>query len=172
MKHKSLVIALIIIPMILLVIPNIVSAWYYYTFQSWDLVDSGKHLDWGGSSSYMTAWNFAVSSWNNADSNISGIIRKDTLSTIEDVTISDVNNGDNGVVGETWSNGKLKFNTYYMSTYCDAKRKNCAMHELGHALRLDHRTDSGTIMYESVRSITSLNTKDKEHLTYAYSNYY
>lgn len=116
--------------------------------------------------------NFAVSAWNSADSSISGIVRKDTVATVQDVTISDFNNGANGLGAQTWSSGKIKFNSYYMDTYSDSQRKNCATHELGHALRLDHRTDSGTIMYESVTNITSLNAKDKEHLTYAYSNYY
>ena len=31
----------------------------------WYLVDSGKHLDWKGSTSYQTHFNSAVSTWNN-----------------------------------------------------------------------------------------------------------
>lgn len=54
----------------------------------WYLVDSGKHLDWKGSTSYQTQFNSAVSTWNNYKS---GVIRKDAWNTINDVTISDYN---------------------------------------------------------------------------------
>ena len=52
----------------------------------WHLVDSGNHLDWSGSTGYQTQFNAAVNIWNNYKS---GVIRKDSWNTINDVTISD-----------------------------------------------------------------------------------
>lgn len=56
------------------------------SIQSWDLVDSGKHLDWGGTSKYIKEFKSAVKKWNNYKS---GVIRKDTIKTKQDVKIVD-----------------------------------------------------------------------------------
>lgn len=54
-------------------------------------VDSGKHMDWGGSTEYMSYWNIGVDRWNNYKN---GVIRKDTLTTIQDVTINILHEDD------------------------------------------------------------------------------
>ncbi|MBT2667687.1 cell surface protein [Bacillus sp. ISL-4] len=73
---------------------------------TWDLVDSGRHMDWGGSSKYSTNFTSGVSVWNNYKS---GVIRKDTASTIQDVKISDYSQVSQ-TAGVTSSVGTIKFN--------------------------------------------------------------
>lgn len=155
----------------LLLFPFSVSAWVTYTIklQTWDLVDSGKHLDWSGSTKYSSQFNTAISRW---EGHISGVIRKDTLTTINDLTISDKNQGENGYPATTSSNGKMIFNTYYMDSYSNNVNLNICIHELGHALRLDHRTESNSVMQESATTITTLSEGDKANYTKAYNDYY
>lgn len=50
--------------------------------QGWDLVDSGKHLDWDGNTKYTTSVGNAVDLW---ETYKSGIIRPDSAYVIEDV---------------------------------------------------------------------------------------
>lgn len=84
----------------------------------WYLVDSGKHLDWKGSTSYQTQFNSAVSTWNNYKS---GVIRKDAWNTINDVTISDYYEVSS-TAGVTSSAGTIKFNTYQMDNFTSAQK--------------------------------------------------
>lgn len=132
----------------------------------WDLVDSGKHLDWDGSTAYQTQFNSAVTTWNNYKS---GIIRPDSASVIEDVAISDFYEVST-TAGVTNSGGTIKFNTYHMDDYSTTQRQNVATHELGHALGLDHNTSSD-VMYAYVSTITSLSANDKASYDSAYANY-
>lgn len=146
-----------------------VHAWYTYYFQSWDLVDSGKHLDWDGSTVYLNEFNYGVSQWN---SQISGVIRKDTAFITEDVAIMDVFAGNNGVPAETFLAGSIKFNRSLMDGYNTVFKKYITTHELGHALRLDHRYDLTSIMQATVQGYCTLNNDDITHFQYAYNNYY
>lgn len=50
--------------------------------QTWDLVDSGKHLDYDGNSTYMSYINTGAATWNAYKS---GVIRKDSAFVVEDV---------------------------------------------------------------------------------------
>lgn len=166
---KKLIKTLFII--MLLLFPFSVYAWMTYTIrlQTWDLVDSGKHLDWSGSTKYSSQYNSAISKW---EGHISGVIRKDTLTTVNDLTISDKNEGANGYPATTMKAGKMVFNTYYMDKYPNSVNLNICIHELGHALRLDHRTDSNSVMQEAATQITTLSEGDKANYTKAYNEYY
>ena len=63
--------------------------------QNWNLVDSGKHLDYDGNSTYMSYIKTGASTWNAYKS---GVIRPDSALVIQDVYVSDVNSA-NGWAG-------------------------------------------------------------------------
>lgn len=169
MKEKK-IIKKVSIPLFLLslfVLPTLVLAWGTMSIQTWDLVDSGKHLDYVNNSKY--AVEDGISVW---DSYKPNIIRKDSWNTINDVTYSDVSSLGGDIVGQTNSGGTIKFADNYMSTYSYSQRKNVIIHETGHALRLGHRGETDSVMQEYVTSITTLSIGDQRNFDYAYDNYY
>ncbi|MFE4810764.1 matrixin family metalloprotease [Peribacillus simplex] len=123
-------------------------------------------MDWGGSSKYSTNFTSGVSVWNNYKS---GVIRKDTASTIPDVKISDYSQVSQ-TAGVTSSVGTIKFNDYKMNGYDSTKRKNVAIHEIGHALGLAHNLN-GDVMYQYVSTKTTLSFNDKASYDAAYRKY-
>lgn len=133
---------------------------------SWHLVDSGKHLDWGGSTKYQSYFDSGVNVWNGYKK---GVIRKDTIFTIEDVRISDYTEKSN-TAGVTSSAGTIKFNKYTMDKLTSTQKKNVAIHELGHALGLAHNT-SNDVMYKYVSTNTTLSSNDKASYDASYKRY-
>ena len=87
---------------------------------SWDLVDTGRHLDWGGTTKYMSQFKSAINIWNTYKK---GVIRKDNLIRWKDVSVSDYSEISN-VAGITSANGTIKINTYVMDDLCLIRRKN------------------------------------------------
>lgn len=157
-----------------------VMAWQYKELcliDSW-CVDSGKHLDWSGSTQYMTAWNYAISEWNSYKS---GVIREDNIVRVNDLTISDANYISSGVYARTntgASSGKgtgtLIFATDYMNKYGISVQKAVATHELGHALGLGHQTnDTTSVMYSMIgtNSPYSINVNDEYNYDESYKRY-
>ncbi len=134
----------------------------------WDLVNSNKHMYWTGSTNYMTEFSAAVSTWNGI---IPGLI-SETHVMAEKVTIFDFYEENTNVVGQTSSSGTIKFNSYFMNNYHTSLKQNVCVHELGHALRLDHVREPGSVMYYSVTSTTTPSTNDRWNLLQAYSLYY
>lgn len=155
-----------------LFISSLAYAWFSYSIilQTWDLVDSGKHLDWGGSSKYQTQFNNAVNTWNNYKS---GVIRKDTLTTVQDVTITDVNKKNVKWAGQTDAFPRvIRLNKYYLDNYSNDRRQNCCVHELGHALRLEHRDkEPDSVMRSANTPIKVLSLGDKRNYDAAYKQY-
>jgi hypothetical protein len=133
----------------------------------WDLVDSGKHLDYDGNSSYMSSVTSAVNTWENYKS---GIIRQDSWSVIQDVYVSDYYEASD-TLGVTSSSGTIKFNTYNFSTMTSAQRQKTATHEFGHALGLDHTTGTNDVMRQGLLSTTALSSTDKSSYDAAYATY-
>ncbi|NCC86468.1 MAG: matrixin family metalloprotease [Clostridia bacterium] len=117
-------------------------------------------MDWGGSTSYQTSFNTGVNTWN---ARKSGMIRADTASTIQDVTISDYTE-ENATAAQTSSWGYIRFNTHIMKKLTSSEKKNVCTHELGHALGIGHLS-SGDVMYFAVSSVYSLSTNDKNAFT-------
>ncbi|WNY27648.1 M57 family metalloprotease [Methanolapillus ohkumae] len=161
--HQIILVLLLLTFMISMVAPTFGAT---VVLQNWDLVDSGKHLDWGGSTAYQSEFNSSVTTWNNYKS---GVIRKDSVLNLKDVTISDYSAVD-GKAGVTSSSGTLKFNKYYMVDFNTNVRKNVCTHELGHALGLDHN-QQGDVMHSQVTSVCTLSANDKASYDAAYSNY-
>lgn len=115
-----------------------------YSLQDWgDLVDSGRHLDWDGSTQYMKEWTNSVNIWN---AQKKGVIRADRWNTIEDVEISDQKIGDGTHAAITSSDGRIVFFKESMDRYSFAKRQAIASHELGHALGLGDNENTKCIM--------------------------
>ena len=141
------------------------------SIMTWHLVDSGKHLDYDGDSSYMSHFTSATTRWNAYKS---GVIRKDSLLTVRDVYISDVDEVD-GAAALTWPHPtrKITMNTYHLSGYVSATITNIATHEFGHALGLDHNMTSDVMSHNisSVITIRPLTNNDKHLYDDSYARY-
>lgn len=166
-------------------VPFVASAWVLtHVLNVWS-VDSGKHLDWSGSTAYSSNFTTGVNTWNAYKS---GVIRKDGLLTVNDVTISDVSSLSGNTVAlttqyYTGSGGKstsatIKFSTPQINNLTSAKRNIVCTHELGHTLGLDENNDSGStsiIMYNNIANNTSnnvLHSQDKLNYDYMYDTKY
>lgn len=136
------------------------------SIMTWHLVDTGRHLDWGGSTVYQSDFNYSVNTWNAYKS---GIIRKDTLLTAQDLAISDYSE-QSTTAGKTNPNGTMYFNRYLMDNYSTTQKRNVYTHELGHALGLGHNAN-GDVMYLTVSNVTSLSANDKASYDQSYARY-
>lgn len=133
---------------------------------SWDLVDSGKHLDWDSNTAYKSHVTAASNIWNLQKP---GIIRPDTATRVQDVFVSDYYERSN-TAGVTSSRGTIKLNKYRMAGYAHAKRRNVVLHEIGHALGLAHNK-KGDIMYANVSNTSIVSANDKASYNAAYRKY-
>jgi hypothetical protein len=145
---------------------SIIQTWPY------DLVDSGKHLDWDADQSkYESYIATAASKWNAYKA---GVLRPDSLLVIQDVRVSDANKS-----GETWTGEtNILFGYIHMnipaldSLPSNNNRLNTAIHELGHALGLAHNDGTTTnIMYSYNTAVTTLSANDKASYDAAYARY-
>ncbi|MBC2100645.1 matrixin family metalloprotease [Listeria booriae] len=167
MKHiKYLPIILITIAFSSFIVLPTIQAEAAAKVSSWDLVDSGKHLDYDGNSKYMSQVKFGAGLWNAYKK---GVIRPDSVSVIQDIYCSDVsvNNNTNAT---TYGTGKLVFNKKNMDRLSANGKKMVASHELGHALRLAHNTSSD-IMCEYNTTRITLSANDKASYNAAYKKY-
>ncbi len=130
----------------------------------------GNEIAWGGSTIYSTEWTSAISTWN-ALGKVN--ITPDTIYTIEDLTVSDVNSSTGAWAATasiwTYRSGadKIQLNKYYLSSLSSSKRQNSCTHELGHALGLAHSI-SGNIMYLAQTTQTTLGSQDTSDYSYLY----
>lgn len=139
-----------------------------YTLLTWNLVDSGKHLDWDGDTDYMDEWNASVAVWEDYKP---GVIREDSFWVIEDVKISDYYEESN-TMAVTSSGGTIKFNDYWFASMTTAQRQKTMIHEIGHALGLGHNnSDTTSIMCQGMREQTWLSDDDKAGYDAAYELY-
>ncbi len=137
------------------------------TLGSWDLVDSGKHLDWDGNTNYMNQYLEAISVWNGYKS---GVIRKDNWKIVEDVKIQDVS-GDNTTIVTIEKKGKIKFNQNVMDKLTDDQKTNACLGALGICLGLGWTKNTNDVMYKYKSSKTVLSENDKASYDSAYKKY-
>ena len=165
---KTLVVVSLLLTGIFLANSVCNAASYSYVLSSWDLVDSGKHLDWDGSTNYMTEWYNAVNTWNAYKP---GVIRADRWDIIEDVHIYDKSKYDGSTFASTYSNGVIVFYQDTMDKMTPTERQATITHEIGHALGLDHNGKDTSIMRQGYKNFTTLDIIDKQGYDAAYNRY-
>lgn len=133
----------------------------------WDLVDSGKHLDWDGNTTYRAYIPFAADVWNAYKP---GVIRSLMPSVVLDVFFEDYYE-DSRVAGRTGNNGKIQLNTFWFEQMEPVKCKHVVIHEFGHALGLNHTDFELDIMKDYARPIITLSARDMLSYDAAYANY-
>ena len=139
-----------------------------------DLVDSNKHCDYDANqSSYESYITTAVQKWNNYKA---GILRADTILTIQDVKIIDTNSSNVIWAGKTeYMSARIQLNSYYLnnSSWNYNNRLKTVMHELGHALGLgeNNYSLSTNVMKQGKSENTTLTVDDKASYDLAYTYY-
>jgi len=139
-----------------------------YTLLSWDLVDSGRHLDWDGSTKYMAEWKRSVRTWNSYKK---GVIRADRWNIIEDVRIRDKSKKDGCTFASTFSSGSIIFYKDTMDRMTSKQRQATITHEIGHALGLGHNNKNTSVMRQGYKNFTALDDIDKKGYDAAYKKY-
>lgn len=130
-----------------------------YALLSWYLIDSGKHLDWDGTTNYMKEWYAAVNTWNAYKA---GVIRVDALNNIQDVKIMDKSSKDGSTFATTYATGQIVFYQDTMDTATSTQRQATITHEIGHALGIDHNNIANSIMRQGYKNFTALHEQDKK----------
>lgn len=108
--------------------------------QGWDLMDSGKHLDWDSDTKYVSTVRSGVNIW---EGHRSGVIREDSIFVIQDVFVSDYNEVSS-TMAYTSSAGQIMLNDYQFENMNSNERLKTVTHEFSHALGLDHTEAYGT----------------------------
>jgi len=136
---------------------SIISTWPY------NMVDLGKHCDWDArSSNYHNLVVTGTNRWNAHRS----VFRPDSILTLQDVRISDVNQAGGSYYGHyNLILGTIQFNRAFLdsSSWTDANRMHTVMHELGHALGLEENNgnDTTNIMRQGKLTNVTLSPADK-----------
>ncbi len=133
------------------------SAYFYDWTTNWSSVDD-REIRWGGSTASSSAWSNAVNAWNNVTPlRVTLVDANADSSSTWDMYIEDVNDSSLGYYGE-WtsyvtSTQKARIRLNYASDALGSKdadgKKIVMMHELGHALGLDHSPDDNNVMKKS-----------------------
>lgn len=134
--------------------------------QGWDLVDSGKHMDYDASgSNHGLLFTSCSAVWNNYLG--SSVIRKDAWNTICDCDVVDEYSSSVDWVGQTRlysdGSGEIALNTYYFQTATTNYIKHVIIHELGHTLGCgDNYSNTDNVMYPTTySSALTLSNDDK-----------
>ena len=146
--------------------------WFLYkaakSLLSWDLVDSGKHLDYyADDSAYKSYVETAVSVWNGHKQ---GVIREDNLLRTREVEVVDFQTLENAS-GLMDPNGTLKINSSFMNSVEENKKINLLVHEIGHALGMGHITGKNNVMSYVVNTKITLTESNTVSYDMAYDRY-
>ena len=110
-------------------------------FTGTDAVD-GFEIRWEDETQYDTAREHAQDEWHSLRGDDDCVeILEDEWNTISDLEWLDID--DDSVIWagkyfQVWGADHIKLNEYYMDQYGDCAKKNVTMHEMGHALGLEH----------------------------------
>ena len=115
----------------------------------------------------------AVQKWNNYKA---GILRPDTILTVQDVKIIDTNSSNVIWAGKTeYLSARIQLNSYYLnnSSWNYNNRLKTVMHELGHALGLgeNNYSLSTNVMKQGKSENITLTVDDKASYDLAYTYY-
>jgi hypothetical protein len=137
-------------------------------FTGYSSVDN-MEIRYIGTSSYSSVQDHSIDTWNElGEVNIA----PDTLWTIADLKFEDMSNSATTTTGRyTWNAigiDYIKYNTYWFNQMTDSQRKKVGLHEMGHALGLDH-SYYPNVMVQGAYSFTSLGTHDIEDYNTLYS---
>ena len=118
-----------------------------------------KQIRWTASTTYMTEWSAAVNMWNGSTSGAVSIFESSTNKTLD---VYDVNLDDVSWFGE-WDSApnpdEMHFNIFRLASTSSAKKQHTVIHELGHALKLDHSI-LGNMMYPYITEQVTLGVRD------------
>lgn len=145
---------------------------YAYNLSSFNLVDSGKHLDWTGSTKYSNEWSSAVNVWNNYKP---GVIRPDTWYRVEDVSISDYYDPNSSTLFQISLSGLIKFNTYTIDYQSSNNKIHSVIMSIGYALGIASNTDINSVMCTPTpffEYAITLDQDDKNAYDWLYNNQY
>lgn len=130
---------------------------------SWRIINNGK-MSYNCSNTYKSYVTTAKNKWNG---HISGVI---TESNSPDLIIRGSSNLGTSIAGVTYSSGAIYFNDLVWAFLAEKEKKNCAIHEMGHALGLAHNNGSkNNVMYKDVTTTVALSANDKASYTTAYA---
>jgi putative cell wall-binding protein len=132
----------------------------------WDLVNSNKQLLYNtAGTQYQSFVNSGASVWNDCKPNLVIGTSGSNAVQFEDYYSQDYYGAF------TYPDGWIRINTYNMNPASNAVKLNVCIHELGHALGLDHNIQANDVLYPVSQGITSLSLNDRASLFAAYRTY-
>lgn len=136
-------------------------------FLGYSAVDN-MEIRYGGSTIYTTAKTNSINTWNSLNK---VYIAPDNAYTVEDVTYRDFSDSGSWISGQyiyrPLLSDIIEFNKYWLNQYTLSQQKYVALHELGHALGLDH-SYTPNVMVQGTYSYTQLGSHDKQDYYYLY----
>lgn len=139
-------------------------------FLGYSAVDN-MEIRYGGSTIYTTAKTNSINTWNSLNKIY---IAPDNVYTVEDVTYRDFSDSGSWISGQhiyrPLLSDIIEFNKYWLNQYTSSQQKDVALHELGHALGLDH-SYTPNVMVQGTYSYTQLGSHEKQDYYYLYPYY-